>query len=138
MRPPYPKNADGTFTLAQLEAATIIFRRHPDVLYRAHDAVIAEAAALQARVLDRAADWVVPGGTLVYATCSLEPEEGEAQLDRFLEARSDYAIDPAHRDELPQGITPHERGYVRTLPTMLADAGGCDGFFVARLRRAGG
>jgi 16S rRNA (cytosine967-C5)-methyltransferase len=119
-------------------SATGIFRRHPDVLYRAHDAVIAEAAALQARVLDRAADWVVPGGTLVYATCSLEPEEGEAQLDRFLGLRSDYAIEPARGDELPQGITPHERGYVRTLPTMLADAGGCDGFFVARLRRAGG
>ena len=119
-------------------SATGIFRRHPDVLYRAHDGVIAETTALQARILDRAADWVVPGGVLVYATCSLEPEEGEAQLDRFLGVRGDYALEPARGDELPRGITPHERGYVRTLPGMLADQGGCDGFFVARLRRAGG
>ena len=119
-------------------SATGIFRRHPDVLYRAQSAVIAEAAALQARLLARAADWVKPGGVLVYATCSLEPEEGEAQLDRFLDARDDYALEPARGDELPRGITPHERGYVRTLPGMLADTGGCDGFFVARLRRAGG
>jgi 16S rRNA (cytosine967-C5)-methyltransferase len=119
-------------------SATGIFRRHPDVLYRAHDGVIAETAALQARILERAAEWVSPGGLLVYATCSLEPEEGEAQLDRFLEVRGDYALEPARGDELPQGITPHERGYVRTLPGMLAEQGGCDGFFVARLRRAGG
>jgi len=119
-------------------SATGIFRRHPDVLYRAHDGVIAETSALQARILARAADWVVPGGTLVYATCSLEPEEGEAQLDRFLEARSDYVLEPARADELPRGIVPHDRGYVRTLPGDLVEYGGCDGFFVARLRRAGG
>ncbi len=119
-------------------SATGIFRRHPDVLYRAHPAVIAEAAALQARIFDRAADWVKPGGMLVYATCSLEPDEGEAQLDRFLAAHDDYAIEPARSDELPAGISAHSNGYVRTLPTMLSDAGGCDGFFVARLRRAGG
>ncbi|WP_019517573.1 RsmB/NOP family class I SAM-dependent RNA methyltransferase [Sphingomonas sp. Mn802worker] len=119
-------------------SATGIFRRHPDVLYRAHPAVIAEAAALQARIVDRAADWVKPGGVLVYATCSLEPEEGEAQLDHFLATHGDYAIEPARSDELPVGISAHERGYVRTLPTMLGDEGNCDGFFVARLRRAGG
>uniref|UniRef100_UPI0025EFE669 RsmB/NOP family class I SAM-dependent RNA methyltransferase n=1 Tax=uncultured Sphingomonas sp. TaxID=158754 RepID=UPI0025EFE669 len=119
-------------------SATGIFRRHPDVLYRAHPAVIAEAAALQARIVDRAADWVKPGGMLVYATCSLEPDEGEAQLDRFLATHDDYAIEPARSDELPAGISAHSSGYVRTLPTMLSDAGGCDGFFVARLRRAGG
>ncbi len=119
-------------------SATGIFRRHPDVLYRAHPAVIAEAAALQARIFDRAAGWVKPGGMLVYATCSLEPDEGEAQLDRFLAAHDDYAIEPARSDELPAGISAHSNGYVRTLPTMLSDAGGCDGFFVARLRRAGG
>ncbi|SEL58419.1 16S rRNA (cytosine967-C5)-methyltransferase [Sphingomonas palmae] len=119
-------------------SATGIFRRHPDVLYRAHPAVIAEAAALQARIFDRAADWVKPGGVLVYATCSLEPDEGEAQLDRFLATHDDYAIEPPRSDELPAGISAHASGYVRTLPTMLSDEGNCDGFFVARLRRAGG
>ena len=117
-------------------SATGIFRRHPDVLHRAHAGVVAETAELQARMLARAADWVRPGGVLVYATCSLEREEGEDQLARFLSERADYALDPARADELPHGIAPTPEGCVRTLPGMVAEAGGCDGFFVARVRRA--
>lgn len=117
-------------------SATGIFRRHPDVLHRVRPSVIAETAALQARLLARAADWVKPGGRLVYATCSLEPAEGEAQLDRFLAARPEYAVEPAMADELPEGVSAHDRGYVRTLPGMLADRGGLDGFFIVRLRRS--
>ncbi|KQN80089.1 RsmB/NOP family class I SAM-dependent RNA methyltransferase [Sphingomonas sp. Leaf62] len=116
-------------------SATGIFRRHPDVLHRVRPSVIAETAALQARLLARAADWVKPGGRLVYATCSLEPAEGEAQLARFLSGRSDYAVEPASADELPAGVAPHADGYVRTLPGMLAEQGGMDGFFIVRLRR---
>jgi 16S rRNA (cytosine967-C5)-methyltransferase len=114
-------------------SATGIFRRHPDVLHRVRPSVIAEMAALQTRLLARVADWVKPGGTLVYATCSLEPAEGEEQLDRFLAARPDYAV--ASPGPLPDGITPSPQGWVRTLPGMLADVGGCDGFFMARLVR---
>ncbi|KQM96746.1 RsmB/NOP family class I SAM-dependent RNA methyltransferase [Sphingomonas sp. Leaf25] len=118
-------------------SATGIFRRHPDVLHRVRPSVIAETAALQKRLLGRAADWVKPGGRLVYATCSLEPAEGEVQLDRFLSERSDFTVEPARVDELPEGVVAHESGYVRTLPGMLAEAGGMDGFFIVRLRRAG-
>src|SRR3546814_5220973 len=64
-------------------------------------------AALQARLVDHAATMVRPGGLLVYATCSLEPAEGEAQIDRFLGSHSDFAIDPVLPDELPEGIAPH-------------------------------
>ena len=117
-------------------SATGTFRRHPDVLHRVRPSIIAETAALQARIFARAADWVKPGGTLVYATCSLEPSEGEAQLDAFLTARSDYTIVPVEQSELPAGITPTEAGTIRTLPGMLADQGGCDGFFIARLKRS--
>ena len=116
-------------------SATGIFRRHPDVLHRVRPNVIAEMAAVQARILARAADWVKPGGTLVYAVCSLEPSEGEAQLDAFLAARDDYAIDAPDTAMLPPGIPVTERGWVRTLPGMLEAEGGCDGFFIARLRR---
>ena len=77
------------------------------------------------------------GGTLVFATCSLEPAEGEAQLSRFLADRPDYAIDAPDAALLPPGVPVHADGYVRTLPGMLADRGGCDGFFIARLRRQG-
>ncbi len=58
-------------------SATGIYRRHPDVLHRVRPAAIAELAAQQAAMLARAAEWVKPGGTLVYAVCSLEPQEGE-------------------------------------------------------------
>jgi len=114
--------------------ATGIFRRHPDVIHRILPSRIAEMAALQAKLLARAADWVKPGGTLVYATCSLEPAEGEAQVAALLAARGDYAIDPVRVDELPASIVPDDRGQVRTLPGMIVPDD-CDGFFIARLRR---
>jgi 16S rRNA (cytosine967-C5)-methyltransferase len=117
-------------------SATGIFRRHPDVLHRVRPSQITELAVLQAKLLARAADWVRPGGTLVFATCSLEPAEGEAQLTKFLAARPDYTLIPVTQDELPAGIVPTPGGWVRTLPGMI-DPGGNDGFFIARLRRQG-
>ncbi|WP_428969373.1 RsmB/NOP family class I SAM-dependent RNA methyltransferase [Sphingomonas sp. Xoc002] len=114
-------------------SASGIFRRHPDVLYRVRPAIIAEMAALQRVILARAADWLKPGGTLVYATCSLEPEEGERQIAAFLAERPDYALSPI-TGEWP-GIT--DEGTIRTLPTMLAKEGRLDGFFIARLQRKG-
>jgi len=116
-------------------SATGIFRRHPDVLHRVRAPLIAEMAALQSRLLARAADWVRPGGLLVYATCSLEPAEGEAQLAHFLSTRADFALDPILADELPDELPPHSRGWLRTLPGALAEQGGLDGFFIARLMR---
>jgi len=118
-------------------SATGIFRRHPDVLHRVRPSLIREMAELQGRLLARAADWVKPGGTLVFSTCSLEPEEGEAQLAAFLEARSDYAIAPVRAEALPHGVVPRDDGSLRLLPGTLADAGGLDGFFIARLVRNG-
>ncbi|MGN6269519.1 MAG: RsmB/NOP family class I SAM-dependent RNA methyltransferase [Sphingomonas sp.] len=117
-------------------SATGIFRRHPDVLHRVSPALIEDAAALQARLLARSAEWVRPGGTLVYATCSLEPAEGEAQIERFLGARTDFAIDRVRGDELPAGIVATPQGWLRTLPGMFEAEGGCDGFFIARLKRS--
>ena len=102
------------------------------MLHRAHDGVVAEMADLQSRILARAAEWVRPGGTLVYATCSLEPAEGEEQAARFLKRRPDFTVRPA--EGLPVPATAD--GFVRTLPGTLAEAGGCDGFFVARFVRA--
>ena len=117
-------------------SATGIFRRHPDVLYRVGPRIVAEMAELQTKLLASAADWVRPGGTLVYATCSLERAEGEDQLDAFLDARPDYTVDPARAEELPAGVAVHDGGWVRTVPGMLEDVGGMDGFFIVRLKRA--
>lgn len=119
-------------------SATGIFRRHPDVLHRVRPRLIAEMAELQAQLLPRAARWVRPGGLLVYATCSLEPEEGEHQIERFLAEHPEFAIDPVLPDELPEGLVAHQRGWLRTLPGMLVEQGGLDGFFMVRLMRVAG
>lgn len=116
-------------------SATGIFRRHPDVLHRAGERQIAAMAEQQILMLERAARWVKPGGLLIYATCSLEKVEGEEQIDRFLQEHPEFGIVPAMPEELPPGIMPDERGCIRTLPSMLADKGGIDGFFIARLKR---
>lgn len=118
-------------------SATGIYRRHPDVLHRIGPRQIAELAELQADLLARAADWLKPGGQLIYATCSLEQVEGEAQIARFLQDRPDFILRPAQAAELPQGIAPTAQGWLRTLPDTLVEKGGTDGFFIARLARAG-
>ena len=116
-------------------SATGTFRRHPEVLYRARPAVVAESAELQARLIDRAASMLNEGGTLVYAVCSLEPQEGERIVSAFLERSPAFRLDPPVEGELPDGVTPAPQGWVRILPGMLETEGGLDGFFVARLRR---
>ena len=72
---------------------------------------------------------------MVYATCSLEPEEGEEQIERFLAEHPEFAIDRVLPDELPEGLVAHERGWLRTLPGMLVEQGGLDGVFMVRLTR---
>lgn len=116
-------------------SATGIFRRHPDVLHCIGSRQIAERADIQRALLDRVATWLKPGGLLVYAVCSLEPEEGEEQIEQFLENHTDYELVAARSDELPYGIEPDDRGCVRTLPNMLSEKGYLDGFFIARLQR---
>lgn len=119
-------------------SATGIFRRHPDVLHRIEPRQIDEMAALQGQLLARAAGWLKPGGVLVYATCSIERAEGEEQITAFLKSHSGWAVEAPHTDELPQAIVADRDGFVRTLPGLLADAGGLDGFFIARLRAPSG
>jgi len=121
---------DGAFDAVLLDApctATGTCRRHPDVLHRIGPRQIAELAPLQSRLLERAAGWLTPGGTLVYAVCSLEAEEGEAQAERV-----SLTPEPIRAEELPMDLRPGEQGWLRTDPGMLSDQGGLDGFFIAR------
>jgi 16S rRNA (cytosine967-C5)-methyltransferase len=117
-------------------SATGTFRRHPEVLYRARPRIVAEGAELQGKLLDRAAQWLSAGGALVYSVCSLEREEGEGVLSAFLQRQPVLKIDPPQPGELPDFVTPHERGWVRILPGLLEERGGLDGFFMARLVRS--
>ena len=114
-------------------SATGTFRRHPEVLYRARPQVILDNTALQAQLLATASQWLKAGGTLVYSVCSLEPQEGEAAVERFLAERADFRIEaPA---DLPAFASATSRGWIRVLPGLLEAEGGLDGFFMARLVR---
>ena len=86
---------------------------------------------LQSALLTRAASWLAPGGALVYAVCSLEAEEGEAQARAFT-AASGLSCVPIRADELPDGLAAGSDGWLRTDPGQLPEAGGLDGFFMAR------
>lgn len=115
--------------------ATGTCRRHPDVLHRIRSQEIAEMAAIQRALTAKAAEWLKPGGTLVYAVCSLEREEGEEQA-RWINETLGLEAKPVSADELPQGLEPTQEGWVRTDPGQLSEQGGLDGFFVARWMRA--
>jgi 16S rRNA (cytosine967-C5)-methyltransferase len=110
-------------------SATGTCRRHPEVLYRIGERQIAEMAELQAKLIERAPRWLKPGGTFIYAVCSLEREEGEEQA-----AKVPLEAFPVTVSELPQGLFPTAEGWLRTDPGMLPESGGLDGFFVARFR----
>jgi 16S rRNA (cytosine967-C5)-methyltransferase len=121
-------------------SSTGTIRRHPDIAWLKSPDDVAAAAKLQRRLLRAAVAMVAPGGTLVYAVCSLQPEEGPAQIDALLADAADIVRAPVAGGELaglgdlsPRAITPD--GDVRTLPCHFADAGGLDGFYIARLQR---
>jgi 16S rRNA (cytosine967-C5)-methyltransferase len=116
--------------------ATGAIRRHPDVPHLKTPDDVARLAAVQERLLAAAVDLIEPGGTLVYCTCSLEPEEGPQQIARLLERGAPVErkpIEPAELGGLTELIT--RDGDLRTLPCHLAELDGIDGFFAARLVR---
>lgn len=115
-------------------SATGTFRRHPDVLWAAKPGDIASLAALQSRLLDAAARRVAAGGRLVYCVCSLEPEEGEAQVTAFLARQPGFALAPAAEGEAgAPAASLRPDGTLRILPHHRD--GGTDGFYIARLTR---
>ncbi len=118
-------------------SATGTIRRHPDLPYRKTAEQIGSLAGLQARMLEKAAVHVKPGGTLVYCACSLEPEEGEIQIDNFLRGNREFELVPVKSGEA--GIEEHfitHHGFLRTLPHMpIGFALTLDGFLAARLTR---
>ncbi len=136
-----------TFDAILLDApctSTGTIRRNPDAAWTKRASHIPVLAATQSKMLDRAIHLLRPGGRLVYCTCSLEPEEGEAQVAALLRRNPDVERVPVLPEEiggLSACITPE--GDVRTLPCHLPNPdprmAGLDGFYMARLvRRVGG
>jgi len=105
-----------------------VLRRNPEVKWRRQPSDLGPASRQQSEILAAAATMVKPGGRLVYATCSLEPEENEAVVSAFLRARPEFAIDAPDKFVLP--LDPD--GWLRCRP----DRHGTDGFAAVRFHRS--
>jgi 16S rRNA (cytosine967-C5)-methyltransferase len=116
--------------------ATGAIRRHPDVARIKTPNDVARLAVVQERLLTAAGKMVEPGGMLVYCTCSLEPEEGELQIARFLERGAAFRRLPIRAAEICglDELLTHE-GDLRALPSHFAVIDGIDGCYAARLVR---
>jgi 16S rRNA (cytosine967-C5)-methyltransferase len=127
---------DTLFDAVLLDApcsATGTIRRHPDLPFVKDGSELVALALLQTQMIDRALGFLKPGGRLIFCTCSLLPEEGEAQLQAALARHPALTVE---RPDLP-GIEPDwisAEGGLRLRPDYWADQGGMDGFFMARLR----
>lgn len=120
-------------------SATGTIRRHPDILYLKSESVIFELRKIQRQMLEKAVTLLKPGGLLIYCTCSLEHEEGEQQIDRFVKTNPNIERVPVRSEEISgQQDWLTESGDVRLLPyytPFSTDvAPGMDGFFISRLR----
>jgi 16S rRNA (cytosine967-C5)-methyltransferase len=121
-------------------SSTGTIRRHPDIAWLKRPADLTGLVALQRRLIERAITLTRPGGTIVFCTCSLEPEEGEQAVAGLLEDRPEVRrnpISPSELNGLSEFITP--AGELRTLPCGWPDPdprmAGLDGFYAVRLER---
>jgi len=131
-----PENPADAVLLDAPCSATGAIRRHPDVPHLKHPADVARLAVIQERLLRAAIDMLRPGGTLVYCTCSLEPEEGPERVEAVLRSGAPVERRPLSAAELgvpAEWLSP--AGDLRTLPFHLAEYDGIDGFYAARLVR---
>ena len=124
------------FDIVLLDApcsATGTFRRHPDVLHNKSQKQMGQLIKLQRELLLSAVKKLRPGGLLMYCTCSLQVEEGEEQIDWFLQKQSDFEVirfsDEKWREFGNSG------GHLRLLPHQIREKGGLDGFFLSLLRQ---
>ncbi|NOG71987.1 RsmB/NOP family class I SAM-dependent RNA methyltransferase [Roseicella sp. DB1501] len=133
----WAKRRAGQFDRVLVDApctGTGTWRRNPDARLRTGSADLRELVAKQFEILDMAAELVRPGGKLVYATCSLLPEEDEGQVSAFLGRRPDFVPLPlaeAWRAAGGEGAPPAEGDHLLTSPARH----GTDGFFAAVLQR---
>jgi 16S rRNA (cytosine967-C5)-methyltransferase len=132
-RPPEPTQ----FVLLDAPCtATGAIRRHPDVPHLKTEADVTRLAQVQERLLAAAVEMLAPGGTLVFCTCSLEPQEGPEVVARLLARGGGVARAPIAAGEIGGlGECLSADGDLRTLPCHLAGEGGLDGFYAARLVR---
>jgi 16S rRNA (cytosine967-C5)-methyltransferase len=116
-------------------SGTGTLRRHPDIAWLKDNDDVSRLTLTQDRLLVHALELLKPGGTLVYAVCSLEEDEGPARIEGLLgrDARvTRVPVEPSELPSLADAIT--SAGDIRTLPSMWTERGGLDGFYISRLR----
>ncbi|QHT63997.1 16S rRNA (cytosine(967)-C(5))-methyltransferase RsmB [Paenibacillus lycopersici] len=132
--------APGSFDLVLLDAPCSgfgVIRRKPEIKWTKSEADVAAIAAMQSKLLDEAAKLVRPGGALVYSTCTIEQDENERQVLKFLSRHESFRLDADWPERVLQplrtsGIAGEGfGGMVQLLPQHF----GSDGFFIARLKR---
>tara|TARA_Y100001933_G_C18633413_1_gene411331 strand:- start:28 stop:543 length:516 start_codon:yes stop_codon:yes gene_type:complete len=117
-------------------SATGTIRRHPDIPHLKQLEDVRRMAKIQSRLIASAARMVRPGGHLIYAVCSMQPEEGARVINKFLLANTGFSRDPLQEDDhsIPSDFRT-KNGDIQTLPCHWPELGGLDGFFAARLIR---
>jgi len=127
------KQVDGYFDRVLIDAPCTglgVLRRNPDARWKRVPGDIIRLAAKQKKLLNAAASLVAPGGYLVFAVCSCEPEENEKVIEHFLNKRKDFTLDTTAAEYF-SGPLLTLQGYLKTYPA----AENMDGFFAAKLRR---
>jgi 16S rRNA (cytosine967-C5)-methyltransferase len=117
-------------------SSTGILRRHPDIMHNKDEKEVLLLTSIQEKLLEKSWSILNQNGFLVYCTCSLEKEEGEDQIEKFLKKYKDARIDKILESEvggIEKSIS--EKGWLRILPHHYNDEGGIDGFFIARLKK---
>ncbi|CAM4252616.1 16S rRNA (cytosine(967)-C(5))-methyltransferase RsmB [Paenibacillus tarimensis] len=136
------RHAPGSMDLVLLDAPCSglgVIRRKPEIKWTKDPADVAAIAAVQNKLLDAAAVLVRPGGLLVYSTCTIEREENEQQIERFLDRNRQFELDRDWPEAILDVLTTagvlagEPAGMVQLLPHHF----GSDGFFIARMRRRG-
>ena len=122
-------------------SATGTFRRHPEIMHTKTTEDVRRQEKLQREILQHICEFLLPGGILLYVTCSLAKVEGERQISQFLAARTDFEVLPITAVETEHLRT--KEGFIRVLPQNFLpkpasreeDMTGADGFFIACLQR---
>ncbi|UFJ41986.1 16S rRNA (cytosine(967)-C(5))-methyltransferase RsmB [Brevibacillus humidisoli] len=133
-----PEQGIGLFDRILLDAPCTglgVIRRKPDLKWNKKPDDIADIAHLQYHLLTQVAPMLAPGGLLVYSTCTIEPEENQELVERFVAEHENFQLDHSLVEDLPESVVEHcdaSSGYVQILPHQFSS----DGFFISRIKRA--
>ena len=129
----------GKFDFVLLDApcsATGTIRRHPDLVYCKDGSDFSELIEIQAKLLDHASSLVDDNGLIIYVTCSLLPDEGECQIEEFLDRNNQFEIKkPNDKDKIIPEAWVLGSGDIRITPASSNEKDGLDGFYICYLQK---